>query len=165
MPKHELCEILHPRAEEPINRGAANAVEVPESLAAQLIAAGLVHLACEQSILGLAEMHEAIEIDFVQHHIVTLIIQAQVNDAALVVFYLGDPERLTFRVVDAVTHRINYPPQRGVIHGVDTLFRGGGKSNFNTAISHASHDTQTQLGLGVTYPTLSGGKFNRRQEK
>lgn len=106
-------------------------------------------------------MNKAVQINFVQHHIITLVINTQVDHTTLVAFYLGDPKRLAFGVVDTITHRVDHPPQRCIVNCVHPLLCNGRKSDFNTTTCYCGDNAQTQLGFCVAYPALSGPEFSR----
>jgi hypothetical protein len=149
---------LHPRAQQTLDSALLQAAQVIQGFPTQDKAAVIVDLAGEKTILGLAELHKAVEIEFVENHLAAALIETLIKDPAVQFLYGSHLQNPAFITAQTVAKAVLHPVQGGVIHGVKPLLANGGKTDLHPAVDALHHDSQARLRFRTTDPTLAGQK-------
>lgn len=127
-----------------------------QGVQAKFESAILVDLAGKQAVLWFAELNEAVQLQFRQYDDLVVGIGTQVNQAAVVFLYLGDRHGPVFNVRDLLADLVSHATEGGIIDRIGSLLVCGRKTHLNPAVCDFEDDSETQLGLGITDPALTG---------
>jgi hypothetical protein len=133
---------------------------VAECFGTQLKLAVFIDLTSKQSILRLIEMNTTVEIHFMKTHFRSVGTLTLVDETPIEWLHSGYGETLLFLRLNLFAYGIDDAAQWCIIGSVKTALIDCREKYFQAAPTCFFDYAKSQLGLGVTDPTLANVKLN-----